>query len=129
MVYFENFEEFQAASREVFGRSPCRTRYCCKYKSPKDGRPEVTLKVTDDVSCLKFRTTHSSDIKYIDQFSQLVAIWATVDTIHGEWSLAPDLITAQKKLASDAATLCSHNVTERVNRTKSRKTKKKREQA
>lgn len=157
MVYFENFEEFQAASREVFGNNPrkvcnsgfislrvqsagLQARYTCKYKPSKQGSPEVVLKVTDDTSvrstfayatcgcslhdhllytpsqsqkpdsffvnlcgtlqCLKFRTCSHNDLKYIDQFSQLVAIWTTIDSVHGERDLPSDLITAQKKFAS-----------------------------
>lgn len=74
MVYFDSFEEFQAASREVYAREPrkvtvfhenipfsvVQTRYSCKYSSHSGSPPEVVLKVTDDVSVCINKIMHHS---------------------------------------------------------------------
>ncbi|KAF8604328.1 signal recognition particle, SRP9/SRP14 subunit [Ceratobasidium sp. AG-I] len=56
MVYITAWNEFQEAAEALYTKSPTRTRYVVKWK-PSQG--VLVLKITDDETCLKFRT-HSS---------------------------------------------------------------------
>ncbi|KAH7333576.1 signal recognition particle, SRP9/SRP14 subunit [Rhizoctonia solani] len=56
MVYIASWNEFQEAAEVLYTKSPTRTRYVVKWK-PSIG--VLVLKITDDETCLKFRT-HSS---------------------------------------------------------------------
>ncbi|KAG8743751.1 hypothetical protein FRC10_011471 [Ceratobasidium sp. 414] len=56
MVYITAWNEFQEAAEALYTKSPTRTRYVVKWK-PTQG--VIVLKITDDETCLKFRT-HSS---------------------------------------------------------------------
>ncbi|KAG9099885.1 hypothetical protein FRC06_004725 [Ceratobasidium sp. 370] len=56
MVYITAWNEFQEAAEALYTKSPTRTRYVVKWK-PAQG--VLVLKITDDETCLKFRT-HSS---------------------------------------------------------------------
>ncbi|CEL56661.1 Signal recognition particle 9 kDa protein OS=Arabidopsis thaliana GN=SRP9 PE=3 SV=1 [Rhizoctonia solani AG-1 IB] len=56
MVYIASWNEFQEAAEALYTKSPTRARYVVKWK-PALG--VLVLKITDDETCLKFRT-HSS---------------------------------------------------------------------
>eukprot|EP00727_Mastigamoeba_balamuthi_P005631 m51a1_g1688 putative signal recognition particle 9 kda (136) ;mRNA; f:456880-457879 len=60
MVYLLNFERFIEATEKMYLASPTKTRYCLKYRH-KDGK--LVLKVTDDATCLKFRSEQQNDLK------------------------------------------------------------------
>ena len=56
MVYITSWNEFQEAAEVLYTKSPTQTRYVIKWKAALG---VLVLKITDDETCLKFRT-HSS---------------------------------------------------------------------
>ncbi|KAH8990186.1 signal recognition particle, SRP9/SRP14 subunit [Lactarius hatsudake] len=56
MVYISSWQEYQEAAENLYTSSPRKTRYTVKWKSSEG---KLVLKITDDVTCLKFKT-HSS---------------------------------------------------------------------
>ncbi|KAI0035526.1 signal recognition particle, SRP9/SRP14 subunit [Vararia minispora EC-137] len=56
MVYISSWQEYQNAAEALYATSPNKTRYCVKWKSSEG---KLVLKITDDTTCLKFKT-HSS---------------------------------------------------------------------
>ncbi|KAH8992478.1 signal recognition particle, SRP9/SRP14 subunit [Lactarius akahatsu] len=56
MVYISSWQEYQEAADNLYTNSPRKTRYTVKWKSSEG---ILVLKITDDVTCLKFKT-HSS---------------------------------------------------------------------
>jgi signal recognition particle subunit SRP9 len=68
MPLFSDFSSFFSASHSLFLSNPSKTRYSMKFRP---GDRELTLRVTDDASCLKYRTNSSSDWKQIELFNNL----------------------------------------------------------
>ncbi|OBZ74870.1 Signal recognition particle protein [Grifola frondosa] len=58
MVYISSWQEYQEAAEALYEKSPNTTRYCVKWRNSVDGG-KLVLKITDDTTCLKFKT-HSS---------------------------------------------------------------------
>ncbi|KAF9516674.1 hypothetical protein BS47DRAFT_1270747, partial [Hydnum rufescens UP504] len=56
MVYISLWEEFAFAAEELYTKQPVKTRYCVKWKSSEG---MLVLKITDDTTCLKFKTYSS----------------------------------------------------------------------
>mmetsp|Transcript_101588 Transcript_101588/g.326500 ORF Transcript_101588/g.326500 Transcript_101588/m.326500 type:complete len:107 (+) Transcript_101588:83-403(+) len=75
MVYLNDFEEFMAASQEMFATKPLRTRYLVTYRHCD---AKVILKVTDDKAVLKFKTDQLADNKKVERFSQAFARWTVM---------------------------------------------------
>ncbi|KAF5376344.1 hypothetical protein D9757_008649 [Collybiopsis confluens] len=56
MVYINSWQEYQDAAEALYKKSPHTTRYCVKWKSSEG---KLVLKITDNVSCIKFKTYSS----------------------------------------------------------------------
>ncbi|KAF9484815.1 signal recognition particle SRP9 SRP14 subunit [Pholiota conissans] len=56
MVYIHSWQEFQDAAESLYAKAPNKARYCVKWKSSEG---KLVLKITDDVTCLKFKTNSS----------------------------------------------------------------------
>ncbi|EGN92651.1 hypothetical protein SERLA73DRAFT_190834 [Serpula lacrymans var. lacrymans S7.3] len=56
MVYIASWQEYQEAAEALYAKSPNNTRYCVKWKSSEG---KLVLKITDNSSCLKFKTYSS----------------------------------------------------------------------
>jgi len=56
MVYINSWQKYQEAAENLYANSPKKTRYSVKWRSSEG---KLVLKITDDVTCLKFKT-HSS---------------------------------------------------------------------
>jgi len=56
MVYISSWQQYQEAAEKLYTNSPRKTRYSVKWRSSEG---KLVLKITDDVTCLKFKT-HSS---------------------------------------------------------------------
>ncbi|KAG8935830.1 hypothetical protein FRC03_000728 [Tulasnella sp. 419] len=56
MVYIASWQQFQRDAEALYARSPRKARYCVKWRS-KEG--SLVLKLTDDTTCLKYKTTSS----------------------------------------------------------------------
>lgn len=78
MVYYEDWEGFVAAARELFNRRSLQTRYSLRYS---DSSKEAILKVTDDVQCLQFSVKRPADARRVETFSQLFVGWATTQGV------------------------------------------------
>ncbi|KAH9964206.1 signal recognition particle, SRP9/SRP14 subunit [Russula dissimulans] len=56
MVYISSWQQYQEAAENLYLNSPRKTRYSVKWRSLEG---KLVLKITDNVTCLKFKT-HSS---------------------------------------------------------------------
>ncbi|GJE95621.1 signal recognition particle, SRP9/SRP14 subunit [Phanerochaete sordida] len=56
MVYISSWQEFQEAAEALYEKSPNKTRYCVKWRACEG---KLVLKITDDTTCLKFKTYSS----------------------------------------------------------------------
>ncbi|KAL1699034.1 signal recognition particle, SRP9/SRP14 subunit [Schizophyllum commune] len=56
MVYLHSWHDFQDAAEALYAKSPNNARYVVKYKH-NEGK--LVLKITDDRTCLKFKTNSS----------------------------------------------------------------------
>jgi len=56
MVYINSWQQYQEAAENLYANSPTKARYSIKWRSSEG---KLVLKITDDVTCLKFKT-HSS---------------------------------------------------------------------
>ncbi|KAF6756261.1 signal recognition particle, SRP9/SRP14 subunit, partial [Ephemerocybe angulata] len=56
MVYVHSWQDFQDAAEALYDRDPVKTRYCVKWKA---GEGKLVLKITNDTTCLKFKTYSS----------------------------------------------------------------------
>jgi len=66
MVYISSWQEFQEAAENLYEKSPNSTRYCVKWKSSE---AKLVLKVTDNTTCLKFKTYSSVYLNRFDAFN------------------------------------------------------------
>ncbi|KXN85927.1 Signal recognition particle 9 kDa protein [Leucoagaricus sp. SymC.cos] len=56
MVYIHSWQEFQDAAEALYVKSPNKARYVVKWKSAEG---KLVLKITDDTTCIKFKTFSS----------------------------------------------------------------------
>ncbi|KAK0200478.1 signal recognition particle, SRP9/SRP14 subunit [Desarmillaria ectypa] len=56
MVYIQSWQEYQDAAEALYAKSPVNTRYCVKWKASEG---KLVLKITDNTSCIKFKTYSS----------------------------------------------------------------------
>ncbi|KAL7278494.1 hypothetical protein ACG7TL_007493 [Trametes sanguinea] len=68
MVYISSWQEYQEAAEALYEKSPYTTRYCVKWRQSPDGQGKLVLKITDNTTCLKFKT-HSS--VFLNRFDAL----------------------------------------------------------
>ncbi|EAN34065.1 Signal recognition particle 9 kDa protein (SRP9) family protein [Theileria parva strain Muguga] len=82
MTYFDNWNEFLHEARLLYFRTPLKTKYVFKYIK---GKGKITLKVTDNKQCCKFRVDPESSSRLINQFNALFL----------NWSVSKDLSSAE----------------------------------
>jgi len=63
MVYIQEWESFFEAVCKLQEKNPTKTRYLIKFRA-KDS--SLVLKVTDDVVCIKYKTSKASDLKHME---------------------------------------------------------------
>eukprot|EP01006_Ploeotia_vitrea_P019266 TRINITY_DN51439_c0_g1_i2.p1 TRINITY_DN51439_c0_g1~~TRINITY_DN51439_c0_g1_i2.p1 ORF type:complete len:123 (+),score=61.30 TRINITY_DN51439_c0_g1_i2:24-371(+) len=68
MVYIADWDEFLVKAEALFLRRPDRTRYTFKYRHVDS---QLVLKVTDDYTCLKYKTDQASDMKRVEKLNNL----------------------------------------------------------
>ncbi|PVG02776.1 signal recognition particle, SRP9/SRP14 subunit [Serendipita vermifera] len=66
MVFVKSWSEYQAQAEKLYQQQPERTRYCVKYRAA-DGL--LVLKVTDDHSCIKYKTRSSIMLNRFEAFN------------------------------------------------------------
>ncbi|KAF9050887.1 signal recognition particle, SRP9/SRP14 subunit [Hymenopellis radicata] len=65
MVYISSWQEYQDAAEALYAKSPNKTRYVIKWKAAEK---KLVLKITDNTSCIKFKTYSSV---YLNRFETL----------------------------------------------------------
>ncbi|CAG8639154.1 3778_t:CDS:2 [Paraglomus brasilianum] len=69
MVYISTWPEFQKAVEDLYLNAPGQTRYVVDY-SHKTGF--LVLKVTDDRTCLKYKTESAPDMKKFERLNSIL---------------------------------------------------------
>ena len=66
-MYVSNANEFVFKATELFqGNDPSKTRLTLSYEGSSDNSPAILVcKVTDDVTCLKFKATEQKSISHV----------------------------------------------------------------
>ncbi|KAG2484400.1 hypothetical protein HYH03_016814 [Edaphochlamys debaryana] len=67
-MYVEDFEAFYEQAVELYKARPIETRYTIKFRH-KEGK--VVLKVTDDRTCLKYKTDQQVDLRKIERITSI----------------------------------------------------------
>ncbi|PWN50202.1 signal recognition particle, SRP9/SRP14 subunit [Violaceomyces palustris] len=70
MVYINDWPEFQSQCMELHKKSPKRTRYLIKARPAKQS---LILKVTDDVTTLKFKTKSTVILGRFETFNRTMS--------------------------------------------------------
>ncbi|KAJ7583264.1 signal recognition particle, SRP9/SRP14 subunit [Mycena floridula] len=65
MVYIHSWQEYQDAAEALYDKSSHKVRYCVKWKASEG---KLVLKVTDDSTCIKFKTYSSM---FLNRFEAL----------------------------------------------------------
>ncbi|KAG0049760.1 hypothetical protein BGZ83_005408 [Gryganskiella cystojenkinii] len=67
MVNILAWDEFQKAAEELYQLSPNNTRYVAKYRHTEG---KLVLKVTDDRTCLKYKTDQMQDLNKFERLNR-----------------------------------------------------------
>ncbi len=67
MVYIKDWPEFQQRSIKLYQQNPRKTRYLIKSRPSQQS---LTLKVTDDVTTIKYRTRSSAILGRLEVFNK-----------------------------------------------------------
>ncbi|KAF9105250.1 hypothetical protein BGX29_000364 [Mortierella sp. GBA35] len=67
MVNIHQWDEFQKAAEELYLLSPKTTRYVAKYRHVEG---KLVLKVTDDRTCLKYKTDQMQDLNKFERLNR-----------------------------------------------------------
>ncbi|PFH47427.1 hypothetical protein AMATHDRAFT_67727 [Amanita thiersii Skay4041] len=67
MVYIHSWQEYQDAAEALYAKSPNKARYCVKWNSTQG---KLVLKITDDTSCIKFKTYSSIFLNRFEVLNQ-----------------------------------------------------------
>ncbi|KAF9359310.1 hypothetical protein BGX34_008446 [Mortierella sp. NVP85] len=67
MVNILQWDEFQRAAEELYLLSPNNTRYVAKYRHVEG---KLVLKVTDDRTCLKYKTDQMQDLNKFERLNR-----------------------------------------------------------
>ncbi|KAL6779123.1 SRP9 [Auxenochlorella protothecoides x Auxenochlorella symbiontica] len=74
-MYIENWESFYQQAEALYTANPLLTRYSIKYRHC-DGK--LSVKVTDNTTCLQYKTDQQADLKKVDKLNALFfALMAT----------------------------------------------------
>ena len=65
-MYLQSWHDFAEQAKELYTVSPGRTRFHTRYRHC-DG--VIVLKVTDDRTCLKYKTDQQSELKHIERLN------------------------------------------------------------
>ncbi|GAB6024458.1 Signal recognition particle protein [Chamberlinius hualienensis] len=68
-MYYSSWDEFYKAAEKLYLNDPMKVRFVVKYRNCDK---YVSLKVTDDVACLQYKTEYQQDLKKIEKLSTLL---------------------------------------------------------
>lgn len=71
MVYIKDWPEFQQRSIKLYQKEPLRTRYLIKSRPSTQS---LTLKVTDNVTTIKYRTKSSAILGRLEIFNKAMTL-------------------------------------------------------
>lgn len=67
-MYIEDFEVFYEQAVELYKARPLETRYTIKFRHSEG---KLVLKVTDDRTCLKYKTDQQSDLRKLERITSI----------------------------------------------------------
>ncbi|GLI64713.1 hypothetical protein VaNZ11_008073 [Volvox africanus] len=67
-MYVEDFEAFYEQALGLFKARPIETRYSIKFRNSEG---KLVLKVTDDRTCLKYKTDQQADLKKLERITSI----------------------------------------------------------
>lgn len=73
MVWVEDWSSFSLAARDIFLHSPTAARFALKCRRSDS---LLSIKVTDNVSCVKYRATSPSEVPQIERLASAFLSWA-----------------------------------------------------
>ncbi|XP_065335985.1 signal recognition particle 9 kDa protein [Cloeon dipterum] len=65
MTYLKSWEEFQKAAEKLYLQNPTKARYNISYRHNKG---LVALKMTDDATCLQYKTENQQELRKMEMF-------------------------------------------------------------
>ncbi|XP_059486847.1 signal recognition particle 9 kDa protein [Neocloeon triangulifer] len=65
MTYLKSLEEFEKAAERLYLQNPMKARYNISYRHNKG---LVCLKMTDDVTCLQYKTENQQELRKLEIF-------------------------------------------------------------
>jgi signal recognition particle subunit SRP9 len=68
-MYLETVESFLVQAQDLFRSNPLQTRYSIKYRHCDQ---KLVAKITDDVTCLQYKTDKLSDVKKLEQLNNIL---------------------------------------------------------
>ena len=68
-MYLETVESFLVQAQDLFLSNPLQTRYSIKYRHCDQ---KLVAKITDDVTCLQYKTDKLSDVKKLEQLNNIL---------------------------------------------------------
>ena len=66
----EDFITFATSALALTRSNPDKVRYVTKYKTSSDGKSILTLRVTDDTTCLVFKTSKQEDLEKVERLNK-----------------------------------------------------------
>eukprot|EP01113_Clastostelium_recurvatum_P033625 TRINITY_DN4467_c0_g2_i2.p1 TRINITY_DN4467_c0_g2~~TRINITY_DN4467_c0_g2_i2.p1 ORF type:complete len:110 (-),score=26.57 TRINITY_DN4467_c0_g2_i2:60-368(-) len=97
-MYISNWDTFCKRAEEIYIAHPNKTRYTHKYRHVDS---QLVLKVTDDVTTIKFRTNQANDMKKLLEFNALMFKHTT------SAAPTPAYVSSAEKAAAAAASSSS----------------------
>jgi len=71
MGYFSSWDDFVEEGLQLVRKSPTQTRYTIKYRNCSG---DLVLKITDDFTCLKFRTNEMSVARQMEALNRVLLL-------------------------------------------------------
>lgn len=107
MVYIKDWPEFQQRSIKLYQQNPRKTRYLIKSRPSQQS---LTLKVTDDVTTIKYRTRSSAILGRLEVFNKAMTF-----AMAGSRSPLKDAEPAQPTTEAAAAAAAATTTTQTAN--------------
>jgi signal recognition particle subunit SRP9 len=70
MVKTDDFNTFATSALSLCRAQPDKVRYVTKYKTASDGKSILTLRVTDNTTCLVFKTSKQEDLEKVERLNK-----------------------------------------------------------
>ncbi|ORX71204.1 SRP9-domain-containing protein [Linderina pennispora] len=70
MTYYTDWESFETAASSLYASAPRQARYTVKYRNCDS---QLMLKVTDDATCVQYRTERLDDIRRMARLHRILA--------------------------------------------------------